>query len=47
MKVVVKVKSLASSVGWKERSEAAKGEERWKRTVEKEVWSDEEEREDA
>ena len=29
VKVVVKVKGLASSVGWKERSDAAKGEERW------------------
>ena len=37
VKVVVKVKSLASSVGWKKRSEAVKGEDRWKRTVEKEV----------
>ena len=37
VKVTVKVKGLASSVGWKERSEAARGEERWKRTVEKEV----------
>ena len=37
VKVVVKVKGLTSSVGWKDRSDAARGEERWKRTVEKEV----------
>ena len=37
VKVVVKVKGLASSIGWKDRAEAGRGEERWKRTVEKVV----------
>ena len=34
--MVVKVKGLLSSIGWKERAEAGKGEERWKRAVESE-----------
>ena len=37
VKVVVKVKGLASSIGWKDRAEAGRGEEWWKRTVEKVV----------
>ena len=35
VKVTVKVKGLASSFGWKDRSDAARGEDRWKRTVDK------------
>ena len=37
VKVVVKVKGLVSSIGWKDRAEAGRSEERWKRTVEKVV----------